>query len=258
MRRDFSAFGDSIDAVLETAAGPRYTGKDYDEDAELYYFNARWYDAELGRFTAEDPIKDGTNWYAYVGNRPLVYTDPTGLVPAEGAGYVKPGPAYFNQRQFNAEAGFSQDFGDQACYATSILNELSEEYTEQTGQRLSFDQATEMMQAAVDAGDSDGTKARILDNNNIADSMWSATGLDGDWGYRQEGGYSTEGDHEVFQRDGHFEGSYTGGYDDDHSHAYDPWNGSIDDVSDGRMDGEAIRSTRIFSYTRHEDHNNIE
>ena len=71
MRRDFSAFGDSRDAVLETAAGPRYTGKDYDEDAELYYFNARWYDAELGRFTTEDPIRDGTNWYAYVGNRPL-------------------------------------------------------------------------------------------------------------------------------------------------------------------------------------------
>ncbi len=79
MRRDFSAFGDSMDAVLETAAGPRYTGKDFDEDAELCYFNARWYDAELGRFTTEDPIKDGTNWYAYVNNRPLNNTDPSGL-----------------------------------------------------------------------------------------------------------------------------------------------------------------------------------
>ena len=79
MLRDYSAFGDSKDAVLETEAGPRYTGKDYDEDAELYYFNARWYDPELGRFTTEDPIKDGMNWYTYVGNRPLVYTDPTGL-----------------------------------------------------------------------------------------------------------------------------------------------------------------------------------
>ncbi len=79
MRRDFSAFGDSRDAVLETAAGPRYTGKDYDAEAGLYYFNARWYDAELGRFTTEDPIKDGTNWYAYVNNGPLNATDPTGM-----------------------------------------------------------------------------------------------------------------------------------------------------------------------------------
>ena len=44
-----------------------------------YYFNARWYDPELGRFTTEDPVKDGGNWYAYVGNRPLVFTDPDGL-----------------------------------------------------------------------------------------------------------------------------------------------------------------------------------
>lgn len=47
--------------------------------AGLYYFNARWYDAELGRFISEDPVKDGLNWYAYCSNNPLVFTDPTGL-----------------------------------------------------------------------------------------------------------------------------------------------------------------------------------
>lgn len=45
----------------------------------LYYFNARWYSAELGRFITEDPIKDGINWYTYVSNNPLIYIDPTGL-----------------------------------------------------------------------------------------------------------------------------------------------------------------------------------
>jgi len=54
-----------------------------DDQGGLYYFNARWYDAELGRFTTEDPIKDGTNWYAYVNNRPLNHTDPSGLRPAD-------------------------------------------------------------------------------------------------------------------------------------------------------------------------------
>ncbi|MDC7126137.1 MAG: RHS repeat-associated core domain-containing protein [Spirochaetales bacterium] len=67
-----------------------------------YYYNARWYIAELyestvhiilpnnaklkeldssniGRFTTEDPIRDGLNWYAYANNNPLVYVDPTGL-----------------------------------------------------------------------------------------------------------------------------------------------------------------------------------
>jgi hypothetical protein len=49
-----------------------------DADTGLYYFNARWYDAELGRFVTEDPARDGSNWYEYCGNNPLKYTDQTG------------------------------------------------------------------------------------------------------------------------------------------------------------------------------------
>jgi len=75
---DYSAFGESGD--VSPVLAPIYTGKQWDSDAGLYYFNARWYDPELGRFTTEDPIKDGGNWYAYVGNRPLVATDPSGLL----------------------------------------------------------------------------------------------------------------------------------------------------------------------------------
>ena len=56
-----------------------FTGKKIDRDTGLYYFNARWYDPQLGRFITEDPIKDGINWYAYGSNNPLIYTDPTGL-----------------------------------------------------------------------------------------------------------------------------------------------------------------------------------
>lgn len=57
-----------------------FTGKDFDADAGLYYFNARWYDLELGRFTTEDPIRDLSNWYVYCGNDPINYTDQTGLI----------------------------------------------------------------------------------------------------------------------------------------------------------------------------------
>jgi len=56
-----------------------YTGKKIDRDTGLYYFNARWYDTGLGRFITEDPVKDGVNWFSYVYNNPLKYTDPTGL-----------------------------------------------------------------------------------------------------------------------------------------------------------------------------------
>jgi hypothetical protein len=45
----------------------------------LYYFNARWYDASTGRFTSEDPVRDGVNWYQYASANPLRFVDPSGL-----------------------------------------------------------------------------------------------------------------------------------------------------------------------------------
>jgi len=54
-----------------------------------YYSNARWYDPTLGRFLTEDPVRDGINWFAYVNNNPLAYTDPTGLDPWTSSNYKK-------------------------------------------------------------------------------------------------------------------------------------------------------------------------
>ncbi len=45
-----------------------------------YYYNARWYDADTGRFISEDPARDGQNWYVYTSNNPIKYVDPTGLI----------------------------------------------------------------------------------------------------------------------------------------------------------------------------------
>ena len=46
------------------------------------FYNARWYDPALGRFAQADSIVpggvQGLDRYAYVGNNPIVYTDPSG------------------------------------------------------------------------------------------------------------------------------------------------------------------------------------
>ena len=42
------------------------------------YFNARYYDPEVGRFLTEDPSRKGTSWYTYCSNNPLTFVDPTG------------------------------------------------------------------------------------------------------------------------------------------------------------------------------------
>ena len=39
----------------------------------------RWYSPDLGRFLSEDPIQDGSNWYAFAGNDPVNSADPSGL-----------------------------------------------------------------------------------------------------------------------------------------------------------------------------------
>uniref|UniRef100_UPI000AC19CAF RHS repeat-associated core domain-containing protein n=1 Tax=Thauera butanivorans TaxID=86174 RepID=UPI000AC19CAF len=63
----------------------RYTGQQYLGGLNLYYYKARFYSPSLGRFLQTDPIgtRDDLNLYAYVGNNPVNFNDPTGLVKAE-------------------------------------------------------------------------------------------------------------------------------------------------------------------------------
>jgi len=58
-----------------------FTSYTYDKVLDLYFAQARFYDANSRRFISVDPIKDGVNWYAYCGNSPTVFVDPLGLNP---------------------------------------------------------------------------------------------------------------------------------------------------------------------------------
>jgi RHS repeat-associated protein len=90
----------------------RFTGQILDAESGLYYYNARYYDPELGRFTQPDTtIPDisnpqSYNRYAYCVNNPLRYNDPDGRAPSDwanawssainrGACYVSAGPSHW-------------------------------------------------------------------------------------------------------------------------------------------------------------------
>ncbi|MFC1525054.1 RHS repeat domain-containing protein [Planctomycetota bacterium] len=59
-----------------------FTGRRYDPETGLYFYRARYYSAEIGRFLNRDPAEDDSllNLYAYVGNNPINYVDPFGEV----------------------------------------------------------------------------------------------------------------------------------------------------------------------------------
>ncbi len=61
-------------------------GQMRDQETQLDYMNARYYDPAQGRFQSVDPANAGAdgnspqtwNGYAYVNNSPLTFTDTTG------------------------------------------------------------------------------------------------------------------------------------------------------------------------------------
>src|SRR3989338_4638702 len=56
----------------------KFSGKELDS-SNLYYFGARYYNTNIGRFTQVDPIfKAEESPYSYVNNNPIKYVDPTG------------------------------------------------------------------------------------------------------------------------------------------------------------------------------------
>ena len=75
----YGSFGESSQLNEERF---RYTGQQLLSDLGLYYYKARLYSPDLGRFLSEDPVGfDGVNFYAYVDNSPLIYRDPDGQNP---------------------------------------------------------------------------------------------------------------------------------------------------------------------------------
>ncbi len=76
----YRAFGEQLNELQEIDAKYTYGGKELDSNTNFYYFNARYYDATIGRFINVDPIQDGSNWYVYCSNNPMSMVDPTGLL----------------------------------------------------------------------------------------------------------------------------------------------------------------------------------
>lgn len=111
-RYKYGPFGATIS---HTGSDMRYkfTGKPEDAGTGLYYFGARYYDPEIGRFTTIDPIQSGYNWYSYCNNNPLKFIDPAGLREEESAWGESPSGADNNISEYNKDEHNPYTFGEQ-------------------------------------------------------------------------------------------------------------------------------------------------
>lgn len=95
---DYGAYG-KINSVKDAAGNDitsaplvntsyAFTGREYEKEGDLYYYRARYYDPNTGRFLQKDPDPGKLrspatviNRYIYVQNNPAAYIDPSGRFP---------------------------------------------------------------------------------------------------------------------------------------------------------------------------------
>ena len=75
----YDAFGNEKAPDAADTNPFRYCGEYMDAESGSVYLRNRYYAPSIGRFTQEDPIQDGGNWYVYAGNNPVRFNDILGL-----------------------------------------------------------------------------------------------------------------------------------------------------------------------------------
>ncbi|GFI05056.1 protein RhsC [Lachnospiraceae bacterium] len=102
----YDAFGNVLEKKEDIQSRILYTGQQYDQETNQYYLRARYYNPLIGRFTQEDIYRgDGLNLYAYCGNNPVMYYDPSGYAGKITGTCPAPELAEYEGDKSNAEVG---------------------------------------------------------------------------------------------------------------------------------------------------------
>ena len=82
-RYDYNAFGNVTITTQGNIQQPyAFTGREYDTETGMYFYRARYYNPQVGRFVTKDPIGfagGDVNLYGYVGGNPVNFVDPAGI-----------------------------------------------------------------------------------------------------------------------------------------------------------------------------------
>jgi RHS repeat-associated protein len=107
----YDSFGNTVATTGALRNYFQYTGREFDTETTLYYYRARYYDPQSGRFNAEDPstFDGGINFYSYVGNDPTSTVDPFGLKVLNPNNYPVSAPVMAALEKFNQAIGCDKD-----------------------------------------------------------------------------------------------------------------------------------------------------
>ncbi len=77
----YDSYGQILNQTTPLNIRYGFTGREWDDEVGQYYYRARYYDQNVGRFISEDPTgfkPNDTNLNRYVNNNPISFTDPSG------------------------------------------------------------------------------------------------------------------------------------------------------------------------------------
>ena len=78
-RYNYDAYGTNYTGSFSGKNKIGYNSKHYDTGTGWYNYGYRDYNPKLARFTTKDPIRDGSNWFAYCNGDPVNFVDLWGL-----------------------------------------------------------------------------------------------------------------------------------------------------------------------------------
>ncbi|EMJ92958.1 RHS repeat domain-containing protein, partial [Leptospira alstonii] len=119
----FQPYGETFVQRGDSNFAPKFNSQELDRESGFFFFNARFYDPAIARFTSADTIIDGEfdtqgwNRFSYVKGNPIGAKDPTGHeVPLTGYGPPRdgllPGNRNPNDTKYQAEIANKYDLKD--------------------------------------------------------------------------------------------------------------------------------------------------
>ena len=157
-----------------------FTGHIYDTVIDVYFAQARFYDAKNRQWLNSDPMKDGLNWYLYVGANPATFVDPWGLfqlpyspVRDVPQSYRESPPTQSNNPTGNTGAAAATVVGGTAVAPKPVVNPAITQAAKQAVTSVARAVAAHPVAALIAVGGAIGVVAAQSPNNTYLTSIYA-------------------------------------------------------------------------------------